>query len=429
MSTKRSSVLAPGLLVLVALASAPALVKAKPAGRANKSSKSGPVKGRVLSSWYWSPSGRYVHLKDHDAVVIGKDGAFSFDGVPAPYEVWIGDFGNRQITVYRGVTRRDPLLMHGVGAEDQPERKATVHGILRGGLRFPLEPDYDVVTYFLSDQATARWSMRQLDNLGPRFGRMRVAWNGPASVEGTLLAMGVHFESGPILKEVFAAESPLKITDGEESSKELKFEPLPVGRIAGEIKTRLHATNGHVAFHLSGNRGTVDLECKLGPGPYSCDVPDLSKLGGEYCMSLIDGEAAGRTQHCGGRIGMEDFSFSLEPPPQLRALERPGIVWRSTVLSWSGEEQAVYSVKIAPHYMEHGKWFELEIFFVGPRLMWPDLAAYGIEARNGCRYKVKIVRHHPYRSMDELTGAHGPLSPQASFQEAVSEDITLTLME
>jgi hypothetical protein len=272
--------------------------------------------------------------------------------------------------------------------------------------------------------------MRQFDNVGPRFGRMRIAWNGPASVTGTLLAMGVHFESGPILKEVFAAESPLKITDGEESSKELKFERLAVGRVAGEIKTGFHSTNGHVAFHLSGNRGTVDLECKLKPGPYSCDVPDLGRLGGEYCMSLIDGEpSGGRIQHCGGRIGMEDFSLELKPPPQLRPLERPGIVWRNTVLSWSGEEQAVYSVRIEPDAMERGKWFQLEIFFVGPRLTWPDLAAYGIEARNGCRYQVQIARHHPYRSMDEFTGTHGPLSLLASYQEAVSRPFALTLME
>jgi hypothetical protein len=373
-----------------------------------------------------------VHLKDHAPAVIKKDGGFAFDRVPAAYELWVDGEGEAPVTVYRGLTRRDPVVRHSpsfVTSLDETQHKATVSGIVRGDFPFPIDRGYTMSFYFLSDRATGRWWMgQQGQSLGPRFGRMTVLWNGEPSVSGTLLALGQHFESAERLSEAFLAHSPLQITDGGEANKELTLERLPTGRIAGEIKTRAYETNGYLAFRLSGNRGEIGLECKLKPGRYACVVPDLSTLGGEYCMSLVDG-ASGHIQHCGGKIGMEDFSLQIEPAPKLNPLKQPGVVSKDTVLAWSGDEQAVYSVKIRPDVMGRVKWFEFEVFFVGPRLAWPDLAAYGIEAPTGHKYKVQIVRHYPYKSLDEMASLQGPISQFASYRQAVSSDIELTLAE
>ena len=375
-----------------------------------------------------------MHLKDHEPTVIKKDGGFAFDRVSARYELWVDFEGEAPVTVYRGLARRDPVLVHSpsfVTSLDAPERKATVSGIARGDFAFPLARGHAMSLYFLSDRATGRWWMGQPGgSLGPRFGRMTVAWNGESSVSGTLLALGQYFESQERLSEAFLARRPLQLTDGGEASEELTLERLPIGRIAGEIKTRAYGTNGYLAFRLSGNRGEIGLECKLKPGRYACAVPDLSALGGEYCMSLVDGEVGGgRIQQCGGTIGMEDFSLQIESAPKLDPLKQPGTVSKGTVLTWSGDEQAVYSVKIRPDVMKRVKWFEFEMFFVGPRLAWPDLAAYGIEAPTGHRYTVKIARHYPYKSLDEMASLQGPLAQLASYRQAVSRDIELTLAE
>jgi hypothetical protein len=354
--------------------------------------------------------------------------------VPAQYELWVDLEGEAPVTVYRGLTRRDPVIIHSpsfVTSLDEPQRRASISGILRGDFPFPIERGHAMSLYFFSDHAKGQWWMGQTgQSLGPRFGRMTVVWNGQASVSGTLLALGTHFDSPEHLGEAFLSRRPLQISDGGEASEELTLDRLPTGRIAGEIKTRLYGTNGYLAFRLSGNRGEIGLSCKLKPGRYACVVPDLSALEGEYCMSLVDGAVSGgRVQQCGGRIGMEDFSLQLEEAPKLRPLDKPGVVHANTVLAWSGDEQAVYSVKIRPDVMKHVKWFELEVFFVGPRLAWPDFAAYGLEAATGQQYKVQIARHYPYKSLDELATSQGPVSPLASYREAVSSDITLTFAE
>ena len=431
---KRGSLFVLGMFVSGLLVAAPFLdVKGKRAEAASKGTKGGRVEGRVLKSWFWSANGRRVHLKDHEPAVIQRDGGFTFDRVPAQYELWVDFKGEAPVTVYRGLTRRDPVLIHSpsfVTLLDEPERKATVSGILRGDLPFPLAPGYGVTTYFLSDRATDRWGMRQQGSVGPRFGRMSVVWNGESSVSGTLLALGQHFESQERLSEAFFAQSPLQITDGGETRKELTLERLPTGRIAGEIKTRAFGTNGYLAFRVSGNRGEIGLDCKLKPGRYACVAPDLSALGGEYCMSLVDGEVGGGSiQHCGGKFGMEAFSLQIESAPRLDPLKQPGTVSKGTVLTWSGDERAVYSVKIRPDVMNRVKWFEFEVFFVGPQLAWPDLAAYGIEAPTGHKYTVKIARHYPYKSLDEMASLQGPLAQLASYQQAVSRDIELILAE
>ena len=433
MTRKRALLFTLGMLA--ALAAAPFLdVKEKPAEAASKAAKAGRVQGRVLKSWLWSANGRRVHLKNHEPATIGRDGEFSFDHVPAQYELWVDHEGEAPVTVYRGLTRRDPVIIHSpsfVTSLDEPQRKTTISGIVRGDFPFPIERGHAMSLYFFSEHATGRWGMGQMgQSLGPRFGRMIVAWNGPSSVSGTLLALGTHFGSAEHLGEAFLSRRPLRISDGGEAIEELALERLPTGRIAGEIKTRLYGTNGYLAFRLSGNRGEIGLDCKLKPGRYGCSVPDFSALGGEYCMSLVDGAVSGgRTQQCGGKIGMENFSLQLEPAPQLRPLDNPGFVHANTVLSWSGDEHAVYSVKIRPDVMKHVKWFELEVFFVGPRLAWPGLADYGIEVAAGQKYKVQIARHYPYKSLDEMATLQGPVSPMASYHEAVSSDIELTFAE
>ena len=405
-----------------------------PSKRAATGKTLGRVEVRVMKAWYWPANGRRVHLKDHEPVVI-EDGRFAFDHVPATYELWVEGQPEAPLTVYRGLTRRDPVLIHSpsfVTALDEPSRKATISGIVRGDFPFPIDKGYRLSFYFLSNRTQGHWWMgQQGQSLGPRFGRMKVAWNGEPSITGTLVALGGHADKDKRWNEAYLASRLVELTDKGEAIEEIMLARIETGRIAGEVKAPDYRSwNGYVAFQLSGNRGEIDLNCTLKLGRYDCTVPDLSPLGGEYCIDMIDGEVGGGgVKHCGGKIGMTDFSIKLEAPPKLKALDKPGFISKTTVLAWSGDEKAVYAVDIRPDIAAGVAWFEFRLYLAGPRLAWPNIEDYGVKAPAGSKVKVHISRLFPYRSVDELAGASGPLSATVEYQRATSLPVELTVTD
>ncbi len=98
---KRGSLFALGMFLSGTLAAALLFdARGRLAEAASKGTKGGRVEGRVLKSWFWPASGRFVHLKDHETTVIKKDGRFAFDRVPAQYELWVDFEGEAPVTVY-----------------------------------------------------------------------------------------------------------------------------------------------------------------------------------------------------------------------------------------------------------------------------------------------------------------------------------------
>jgi len=394
----------------------------------------GRLRGRVMKSWDWPANGRVVHLKGHDPVTI-KDGRFTFARVPKTYDLWVGHEEEAQVTAYRGLTRRDPLLQHHctfVTARDEPAHRAAISGILRGDFPFPMEKNYLLNFSFLAKQATGFWQMYyQSEILGPRFGRMRVVWNGTPSVRGLLVVLGSHSDKDQHTEDFYLASRSVDLTDRAETTTELTLAHIPIGHIAGEIKVPyVYSWNGQLIFRLSDNRGQIGLVCPLKAGRYDCAVPDLSALGGDYCMSIIDGRGKGsEAQHCGGKIGMTDFSLTVEKPPKLHPLDKPGLVTAQTVLSWSGDEKAVYALDIRPDIGRGIKWFEFTLYTSGTRLAWKDLKGYGIETPAGQKFKVSVSRLFPYRTVDEIASTSGPISTTVEHQYLASDELEITVTE
>jgi hypothetical protein len=249
---------------------------------------------------------------------------------------------------------------------------------------------------------------------------------------GLLIVLGSHASKDKHIEETFLASSPIELTDKAETTAELTLGRISRGHIAGEIKVPyIQSWNGGISFHLSGGRGELGVSCSLRPGHYDCAVPDLSTLGGEYCIHFIDGTSHGsEVQHCGGKIGMTDFSLAVQAPPKLRVLDGGGSA-EKMVLAWSGDERAVYSVDIRPDIGAGIKWFEFRLYTAGTRLAWKDLKAYGIETPAGPnrKYEVSVSRVYPYRSVDAIATLAGPLSRTAEYQRVTSNILEIDLKE
>jgi len=409
----------------------------------------GRITGRVLRAWGSPMEARVIHVNGHRAATR-KDGAFDIGGVSGTYDLWIEHDREERVTVYRGLTRRNPLLEHEGSTNIPSDRhwnKASISGIVRGDLSFPIEKDQRLSFLFMAETAAGGWGMGsrmgQDGNLGPRFGRMTIGWEGKPTLAGTLIAIGSKMKKDNLWLDPVLGVQPVVVNDKAETTVELTLIHLSTGRIAGEIRPTggYRSWNGYLDFRPDGGRGSIDLGCRLddawrSQGRFDCLVPDLSVLHGQYCMSLIDGTAHGSTlEHCGGTIGMTDFSPTFQPPPELHALDKPGLVNTKTVLAWSGEAKAVYAVDVHWSYDgessadNDGKGVDLRLYTTGTRLAWKDLERYGVKTPPGRKYEVTVSRMFPYRTVDEIASGSGPLSHTADYQRATSTPIEVKVVE
>ena len=132
---------------------------------------------------------------------------------------------------------------------------------------------------------------------------------------------------------------------------------------------------------------------------------------------------------------MTDFSPTIEAPPKLQRLDKPGTVNTKTVLAWSGEEKAVYVVDVHGSFegesgtKNDGKEVDLRLYTTGTRLAWKDLERYGVKTPPGRKYEVTVSRMFPYRTVDEIASASGPLWKTADYQRVRSTRLEVKVVE
>src|SRR6185295_11803906 len=61
------------------------------------------------------------------------DGRFTLPEVPGRYDLTILTPADGRVTIYRGLSRRDPTLRHEVERHDPPTRHAKIAGVQSGG--------------------------------------------------------------------------------------------------------------------------------------------------------------------------------------------------------------------------------------------------------------------------------------------------------
>src|ERR1039457_3315295 len=90
--------------------------------------------------------------------------------------------------------------------------RATIKGILRGDFPFPVERGYLVNLYYSADRAKGVLQVGHFaESGGPRFGPMKLAWEGEPSVSGLLVALGEHATKDKRWVDAFLASKPLAV--------------------------------------------------------------------------------------------------------------------------------------------------------------------------------------------------------------------------
>ena len=386
-------------------------------------------------------SGRIVLIGDRQSTT-GADGAFGFENVPGVYDVAILDAKRDVVTIYRRLTRRDPLLVHGGAPEKldvyRAKHSAKLFGSFTVGGR-PLSSGAATLGFFsptlaaLADPCAVAASAVPCDPLA-------LLWNQPGQLDGEAVAIAIQDRGtraadpsrSTAALSVWAVRRPLTVTPSVAPTVDLALAPMPARRVRGDFRVpagrdvstliesyRLPLPGAEIPlrrFDHDGLRGLDD------------DLPDLGGLGASLCVTaLSDGDGTASATQCG--VGTAPITLTLETPPRLTAPANKAALEPDTRLAWSPFAGGVQV---------------LELLGAEPAADRPDVTIYTMEATaswqqalagtpvafpKGCSiYEVTAAGHGPYRSIDDAVGPAGLgafAPPEARFSQ--SAPITVTV--
>ena len=427
----RSRQLAFGLVLILALA-------AQARADAGKTEKPGPLKGQIaVSPQTGMLEGRSLFIDGHEIAV--SQNRFSVKRAGARYDAWLLDKAKRAVTIYQGLTRRDPVLrVAGNGQAPSMAYQATLHGILRGDFPFPVERGRGLNVYLFAEGASSFWQAHPLEwgdgqSAGPRFGRMRVHWSGARAIAGELYAVGEIAEEKRRWVGAWLAHAPVTLSEGAEVFQEMTMQALPAGHIAGSVSIAGKDVVREIGFdyRLPGKSNRLALGSCPVLNTYDCRLPDLSSLGGEYCAHIyfqfpVRYQSNGNSTRCAGKLGMTDFSFHVAAEPQWVGVSRATSMTPKTVLHWKDQGPGVYQVILSASYDSKKTGPAIIIYTGQSSVRWPDLSDVGLDFPAGASYGIKVTRYSPCLSVDELTSAKG-WDKSADYEEAEAPPLELNM--
>jgi hypothetical protein len=389
-------------------------------------------------------------------VLVDRDGWFKVADVPESYDLSIAELGGRYITAYFGLTRRDPMVTHtalGESHQAKQHHHADIEGAIDAALTATMDQVARPAVCFLSPSTTANGSLVGYQHNHGQY-HVCVGWNGLATTSGVLVALARA--DG----KAYLAKQPLTIVDGlriepnrgdDKNRADLRLERVAMGQFAGSAQTftrKIQIRNFEeqqreilkVAYSVSGTAGLINLgDCESKEDSFVCQVPDLSALGGEYCLAIVPsaelkmkGRVPGprrqvdiHANRCGGKFGMKDFQIHRAPSPDIGegafSLTRHTLAW--TVADDAAEP--LYQLNIGSCAEESC----LVAYLNKSTLSWADFETTGMTYLRGSSLLVSVSAFYPPMSMDELAAGVWRFSDRTTWQRTDSRVIPIFLAD
>ncbi len=247
-----------------------------------------------------------------------QTGAFSLSSVPATYDLSVIDKDGAKVTLFLGLSRRDPVVAHPAwqgGQRAALARGASVSGHLAGPELTKTDGRLRATLQFFSARKPLHRSDAGFLNRVRYPGdidRNPISWRGPPTISGRLVAT-IHTEDKnndcPL---VGLAARQLTFEEGDNVFEDLTAVSLPRGRIAGtwnpaenpqvsmlSVSYQLGDGSGELWVGLCRLRDSMGrvLPVRAGGSPaahaargqaFDCPLPDVSVLGGRYRVFLVE---------------------------------------------------------------------------------------------------------------------------------------------
>jgi len=395
--------------------------RASPPGNPNRAVGPGPGAGHlqgmvVESTWKYPLSDR--------TVVVGKQrtktdarGAFTLEGVPAVYDLAILEPDASGVSIYMGLGRRDPVLIH------HPTYRNRVIGAHTGTVTSTLSgvPDntsdqFSALGEFLFPQGSLQQSYSRSGQ--PQRGPFPLQWNGPTSTAGRFVVIGTTLEprdgGGGRLVFWSGDHRPVSLKEGEKLAIDVPVARISTVRIAAEVTVpdgySLRELT-HV-FRFAGLHGEVrtvtadQKESRQGATTkLELEVPESKEGDAIRCLQASAGDHATWAEECGVAPGAPAL-LTLQTPPSLESPSEVDLANPSTKLSWTRFDQGVHELQLFDE--QDDRIPMLRIFTSATTLAWPDLRWVGVALpERRIRYSCWLSAEGPFASIDEAVGPQG----------------------
>jgi len=357
-------------------------------------------------------AGRIVQLGATRATT-NADGMFTIAVAPSTYDIAVLEPDGTSVSLYYRLTRRDPLLSHESSSANRPlANTATIGGTVSGGAPFPLVPPNGVTIYYFSSATNTSLILGgsvQTPLAGPQFGPLQLSWNGDASTSGELVALGTF--PGAADTSAWLASEAVTLFNGQDAQAEVSLSPTSAVVLGGNITPKgIDVSDKEVLYRLPFVDSTMNLVFdETADASFSYSIPNLSSLGGQYCVAVHADMGFAGTQLCGIGAGTMDASVSVAEPPSMQ--EPAGATFVADGgFAWTAVENSVYMLQFK-QMIATAETPNIDVFTVLTSVPWPNLAPLGIAVPAGATYECTIGALGPYNSMDDAFGPTGQGQP------------------
>jgi hypothetical protein len=371
-----------------------------------------------------------VFVKDQNTVT-GDDGKFSMPEAPATYDAYVRDPDGLTVSVFNGLTRRDPVLVH--AGTVATTARAILSGTLSGGAQYPLVGADAVTVGYLSPEASYSMALGgslPIGTAGPTFGPLSVQWAGPETITGELVAIGT-FSGGDAGQTNWFCSAPMALSDGDTRSN-VAVQLQPVAR-SGAVSGVVDVPDGgqlvqtQLLFHFPDAGAPLIYATQQRPGRLDFDVvPDLSDAGAELCVVAAGVPGSYLTQRCGVVPGSQGVNLTLQAAPSLLSPADQATVSVSTAFTWNQFANGIHLLSLEPAVPTKATP-RIHFFTTATTTTWPDLSSIGLAYPVAYDYQCDVEGFGPYVSMDDAFGPSGIAMPNpVELRRGTSEMITVS---
>jgi len=367
----------------------------------------GPITGTVVDTNGRLLPGQIVAIGAEKTTSDGE-GRFSFAKIPAGYDLVIASPDASHATVYQGLGRRDPVVVHGGRRAGAPAHSAQIVVTLSGNdaAQAPLD---GWQARFVARQALAELPRRGWTNTGGRLENsapLVVSWDGADTIAGTVVALAMQLKGSDISLALFA-QQPVTLRSGQTATIDLA--PARVGvvrrprpRVILPKEDPGFAPNYTEEYRLPGAGFAVKTAGRMRM-PY--DIPDLRPFGLELCgygFQWNPYARSGRTV-CGVDPARQtDLALPSAPEftaPAVEAVAEPGMRF-----AWSAVPNAVYRLQLkSTGSARTAALPAIEVVTANTTAGWPDLGAVGIRFPTPlAAYEAVVNARGPFASIDDF---------------------------
>jgi hypothetical protein len=338
-------------------------------------------------------------------------GAFELNNASPVYDLTIVDADGATISVYQGLTRRDPVLLHrhsSLGG-DAPYSASVVGTLSKENAELLSETDLAVVQFFsaaIDDRILLGGSVPPF---APDYG-IFLNWSGASSVSGKLVARGIlqpNEGRSADPRQHFFIEQDVTLQDGEMLSSNLTLAPVSTKPLSGMVTVPVGVTLTQLQeyYRLPLPNAVIAINNYIDPSPtFTHEVDELGGTDKQLCV-LAASTAKGllTTERCGLSAGSREASVTLQVAPSLLSPNHGEKLTKRTQFAWSLFEHGVYLLELEAAIPSRSTP-NIDLYTVNTSADWPVST---IDPSFSTSYDCTVAGLGPFTSVDDATSAEG----------------------